>query len=208
LVDLERKLEDAQKELISFIEKEKMTNFGEGKESSLPDAKIQDEASALLQRLHNQRVELDLQLSQLLKRYRSAHPKVEQLKQELATVDEKIADEDKRFRKLQDTRRDGDHVGQEEGDPLLDPDPEGRHQQADVRHADPEAQRDGHRQRVIRNNVDVLEYAKLPGGPAGPDKRGRFCSAWPSDWCSRSAWPFCWNSPTSRSARPKKCSTF
>ncbi|HLG18287.1 MAG TPA: polysaccharide biosynthesis tyrosine autokinase [Bdellovibrionota bacterium] len=179
LVDLEKKLEDAQKELISFIETEKLTSFGDEGSNQVPvlTRQAEEEDSALLRRLHSERVDLDLQLSQLLKRYRPAHPKVRKTEDDLAAVVQKIKEEEALVERNRGKRAQ-EIIGSK---------------QKEIRYSILTRKVDINKQlyntlikklketdidsAVVNNNIDVLEYAKTPGGPAGPNKQGRILFA-------------------------------
>lgn len=172
LVDLEKKLEEAQHELITFIEREKLTNFGDETSPVAPRAPADNEES-LLKTLNTERANLELQLSQLLKRYRPAHPKVRKVQDDLAAVKQKLTEEG-RLSKLSMDERTKEIIGSK---------------QKEIKYSILTRKVDINKQlyntlikklketdidsAVIHNNVDILEYAKTPGSPAGPNKRQR-----------------------------------
>src|SRR6267142_146951 len=83
-----------------------MTSFGGEVESGMPNTmrQAEDEENSVLRRLHSERVDLDLQLTQFLKRYRPAHPKVRKLQGDLASVEQKIGEEEIRAKKTREER--------------------------------------------------------------------------------------------------------
>lgn len=172
LIDLEYKLEESQKELISYIETERVTSFGD--QPVLPQAVTTEQEleqnRTLMQRLNSKRVEQELELQQLLQRYTEKHPKVTRLREELALTKGKIASQEKEL-KTQDQQRESQAIHSKQKEikysilkRKVDINKElynsliQKMKEIDIASA------------VNDNNIDILEYASLPTTPLRPNK--------------------------------------
>lgn len=182
LVDLKAKLEQSQRSLIDFIEKEKITSFGSenGREeapAALPNAEIA-ESESLMQKLHSSKVEEELQLQRISEKYLPAHPEYKKAQAEIALLDRKIKEEEKRQVGL---RQDRDaviirskkneiqysilsrevEVNKEIYNALIR-----KHKETDIGSA------------IVQTDASIIERAQLPRGPVAPNKPLQVTLAW------------------------------
>ena len=95
LADLEKKLEDSQKDLIAFIEKEHITSYGEENTDyfTLQEKRENAPSPSYLDSLMNQKVAKEIELERLREKYYDDHPKIKLAVNDLAILNKKIDEE-------------------------------------------------------------------------------------------------------------------
>ncbi len=172
LADLEKKLEEAQKSLIEFIEKEKITSYGDdyGIFPRVPDRARSSDQTFFLEDLNKRRVELEITLSNLLEKYFEKHPKVVKTRNELSIINKKIVEEEKRIEN-EKHKRDKETIAAKQKEirySILKRKVEVNKHLYDtliqkLKETDVGSEMD-------MNFVDIIEYAKLPKTPIAPNK--------------------------------------
>ncbi len=99
LSDLERKLEDAQRAVIDFVKKEKLTIYGDN-EAEVKDVNIAEayDESGVIARLRQEKLDVELKLARLRQRYLDKHPKIIAAKNELRDISKKLKAEEDRLK--------------------------------------------------------------------------------------------------------------
>jgi polysaccharide biosynthesis transport protein len=172
LADLEKKLEDSQKELIQFIEKENITSYGDTTQSSGPliEKDEQQEIKSFIESMNNQKVGLEIEIARLLDKYYEDHPKVQKLRNDIRILDKKIEEQQVRVGILKKAR---------EKEIILT-------KQKEIRYGILKRKVEINKQlydtlmRKLKETdigsemptgvVDIIEYAKKPGAPFSPNK--------------------------------------
>lgn len=173
LEDLKKKLEEAQKRLIDFIEKEKITQYGDNPRSLGSSNRITQEKDprTFIENLNKQKVEAEIKMAKLLEKYYEAHPKVQAVKNNIKILNTKIAEEEKRLNRLKavNDREIIEAKQKEIRYSILKRDVEVNKQAYDVlirklKETDIGSEMD-------TNFVDIIEYAKKPKFPISPNKK-------------------------------------
>ena len=172
LADLEKKLEETQKDLITFIEKEKITSYGDGIQTydSNPGRDAEKEVRSFAENLNNQKVQAEIELAKLKDRYFDDHPKIVNLKSDLKILNDKIGEENTRLAALK---------SQKEKEII-------EAKQKEIRYSILKRKVEVNKQlydtlikklketdvgsSIDTNFIDIIEYAKLPAYPFGPNK--------------------------------------
>jgi capsular exopolysaccharide synthesis family protein len=190
LVDIKAKLELAQRDLINFIEKEKLTNFApENRTESTREnsgapmlssdaAHDNADTQGLLKILYNRKVEEELKLQRLQEKYLPAHPEYQRVVAEINLLDRKITEEESRLKTMklahnQETIRGKKNeiqysilnreveINKELYNALIR-----KHKEADISSA------------IVQTDANIIEKAKLPSVPIYPHKSLQILLSW------------------------------
>ena len=173
LIALKEKLNQAQRRLVEFIEKENFSGVVDNA-SAVEGSSVDNrygEISGLLERLQARKVEEELKLLRLKQKYLPAHPAYKAVDAEIKLLNVKMAEQETR---LSDLREQNEsrvirkkkneieysilsrevEINKEIYNALIR-----KHKETDIGSA------------VARTDATVIEYAKLPSYPVGPNKR-------------------------------------
>ncbi len=162
LVDLKKKVETSEMNLLNYVEKEKIIVPARGfsnptYEDSSP---YSPEQSGLLQELNNELVKAEIEYNKLLLKYKQKYPAIQKLKAEIESIKKKIEEEkqeiienSKRAIKYSIMKRDVD-LNKELYNAFMK-----KLKELDIA------------SEVKKSNVSVLEYAVKPEFPVRPKKK-------------------------------------
>ncbi len=180
IIDLKKKLEMSQRTLIDFIEREKITSFGneQGAVASLSPTQNFAEIERLLEKLHARKVEEEMKLVRVQDKYLPAHPEYKRLSSEISLIKKKIQEEENRLAGLRQGRereiirakkneieysileREVE-VNKEIYDTLVK-----KYKETDIGSA------------IAHADANIVEYAKLPTGPSYPNRQLQAVLIW------------------------------
>lgn len=174
LQEQERKLGASQREVIHFVEKERLTSFGGEKGAEPPKANPEEEnITRLLAALEADKVQAELKVARLSERYLEGHPRMIEARSELNRIVQKLQEERGRLTSVK---------GQIERQAIAG---KRKEIQYDILKSKVDSNKELYNALIrkwketdisgamIKNNAAVIEEAKLPTVPAGPDKRKR-----------------------------------
>ncbi|HEY4716777.1 MAG TPA: polysaccharide biosynthesis tyrosine autokinase [bacterium] len=159
LVDLKKKVEISELNLLNYVEKEKIISTPQAVLPGSNSETYSPEQSRLLEDLNNKLVNTELEYRKLLIKYKGKHPKVQKLSAEIAELKKKIEEEkqkiienNKRTIKYSIMKREVD-LNKELYNSFMK-----KLKELDIA------------SEVKKSNVSVIEYAQKPGKPVKPQK--------------------------------------
>jgi capsular exopolysaccharide synthesis family protein len=180
LAELKAKLEQSQRQLIEFIEREKITQFGSTKQApmSVSNFETLSEIESLLQKLQSRKVEEEIALSRMRGKYLPAHPAYKKAESEIILLKTKIEEQENRLNAQRMVRekqiitakkneieysilkRDVE-VNKEIYNALIK-----KHRETDISSA------------LAQTDANIVQFAKPSTSPVYPDRRAQAILVW------------------------------